>query len=83
MAIFQLMAYMSMLYSIIELPATCAGLGIIVVVAPVNTRIMKILFHEFDVLNSWHDKRVKFVNEILQGILGVKMGAWEEKLAHG
>jgi ABC-type bacteriocin/lantibiotic exporter with double-glycine peptidase domain len=75
--IFQIIGYMVILYVYIG-PAAFVGLAVMVVAIPVMGKVMMSLQRLNRAVVKFTDERVKVTNECLQGVLGVKMAAWEE-----
>jgi len=78
--IFQIIGYMSILYTLIG-PSCFAGLLVMILAAPVQAVVMKKLFGMNRLMVKHTDARVESINEALQGIQGVKMYTWEEKVS--
>lgn len=75
----EVVAYTVMLYWFIGW-ATFAGIAVIVMSIPINAVIRSALSKVYESLAKQGDERVKLINEMLQGMLGVKMAAWEDGL---
>ena len=73
----QITAYLGLLYYYIGW-ATFVGLAVMIFSVPMNVIIMAKLFKIINKMVLETDTRVKVTNECLQGMLGIKMAAWEE-----
>ena len=71
---------MSILYTLIG-PSCFAGLLVMIFAGPVQGVVMKKLFGMNRLMVKHTDARVEAINEALQGIQGVKMYTWEEKVS--
>lgn len=78
--IYQIVGYMIILYVYIGW-AAFVGLAVMFLVIPVQVVIFKKLMGINRAMVKDTDSRVKSTNEVLQGILGVKMAAWENQYA--
>jgi hypothetical protein len=58
-------------------PSALAGFGLMVLVTPVQTRVMKRLFAIRKKSMAWTDKRAKLLQELLGGMKIIKFFAWE------
>jgi ATP-binding cassette subfamily C (CFTR/MRP) protein 1 len=76
----QVVAYLCLLYYYIGW-ATFAGIGVIVVLVPFVVAIVAIVLRCQKEIANATDARINATNEVLLGMLGVKMAAWEEKIA--
>lgn len=76
---FQIVGYMTILYSLIGWPCF-AGLVIMIFAGPVQGVVMKKLFGLNRKMVKHTDARVEATNEALQGIQSVKMQTWEEEI---
>eukprot|EP00936_MAST-01D_sp_MAST-1D-sp1_P000713 g713.t1 len=61
-------------------PSAFAGLGILIALMPVNTWVAKKQMAYTKSVMEARDKRVKLMNEIVQGVRVVKLCAWEQPL---
>jgi ABC-type multidrug transport system fused ATPase/permease subunit len=77
---FQIIGYMSILYTLIG-PSCFAGLAVMILAGPVQGVVMKKLFGMNRLMVKHTDARVESINEALQGIQGVKMYTWEDKVS--
>lgn len=76
---FQIMGYMTILYTLIG-PSCFAGLVVMIVAGPMQGIVMKRLFGLNRKMVQYTDQRVEATNEALQGIQSVKMQTWEEEI---
>jgi ABC-type multidrug transport system fused ATPase/permease subunit len=76
-AAFQIVVYLIMLYYYIGW-ATFAGLGAMFAVAPIIALAFSVVGRSFQKIAEVADKRINATNEMLMGMEGVKMAAWEE-----
>lgn len=75
--LFQIAGYVIIIYFLIG-DATFIGLAIMCVAIPIQGVIFFFVKKFLTRVAKFTDKRVKSTNEALQGMLGVKMAAWEE-----
>jgi ABC-type multidrug transport system fused ATPase/permease subunit len=78
--IFQIVGYMTILYTLIGWPCF-AGLVVMIFAGPVQGVVMKKLFGINRGMVKHTDARVESTNEALQGIQCVKMYTWEDAFA--
>ncbi|KAL3918531.1 MAG: hypothetical protein SGILL_004192 [Bacillariaceae sp.] len=76
--LFQIIGYMTILYSLIGWPCF-AGFAIMIFAGPVQGIVMKKLFGMTRAIVKYTDARVESTNEALQGIQNVKIQTWEEQ----
>ncbi|GBG31208.1 ABC transporter, putative [Hondaea fermentalgiana] len=75
---YQIIGYLALLYYYIGWPAF-VGLGVLLVAIPIQVVVYGRLLQVNKKIVKFMDGRVKLTNEILQGMLGIKMAAWELK----
>ena len=78
--LFQILGYMTILYTLIGWPCF-AGLAIMICAGPIQGIVMGKLFALNRKMVKFTDKRVEATNEALQGIQCVKMYTWEPSFA--
>jgi ABC-type bacteriocin/lantibiotic exporter with double-glycine peptidase domain len=76
-ALFQIVVYLGLLYYYIGW-ATFAGLGAMFALAPLVALIFSVVLRALKKIADVTDKRINATNEVLMGMQGVKMAAWEE-----
>jgi ATP-binding cassette subfamily C (CFTR/MRP) protein 1 len=76
----QIVIYVVMVYQYIGWSAF-VGFGTILAFLPINTALMSVVYDVMDGMVDTTDERVNATNETLQGMLGVKMAAWEENVS--
>jgi len=76
-ALYQIAGYMVLLYIYIDWSAF-VGLGVMVMAIPIQMFVFGRVLALNKKMVKVTDNRVKLTNEILQGMLGIKMAAWEE-----
>ena len=77
--VLQIIGYSFILFSIIGW-SSFIGLAFMLTMIPVQAMVMRRLMKNERVSVKITDERIKKVNEAIQGILGVKMSAWEDSL---
>ena len=74
--LFQIVGFISLLHYTIG-PSTYAGVSILILLIPIQVKLMGYLKKFRKDLNETTDLRVKLTNEMLQGIKAIKMYGWE------
>lgn len=80
--VYQIVGYVTIIYFYIGWSAF-VGVGVMMLAMPIQMAVMLKLTSLNRKMASRTDERVKLTNEGLQGILAVKMSAWEKNLVAG
>lgn len=77
---FQIIVSIVMLWDVLG-PSVLAGLGVLILLIPVNVKITRILSGIQKQLMAKKDSRIKLMNEVLQSIRVLKFFSWESSFS--